>query len=74
MCTTQCATAPTSTEEIEGDMRNTTQKVGHLEIKRMIVLQKVRHFKNKYRAKHRIHDMFLSLGSQEVYGRNGDMV
>lgn len=75
-CTTHCATAPTSTEEIEGDMRKTTKKVGHLEIKRLIVLKKSRNFKNiNYRAKHRIHDMFLlSLSSQEVYGRNGDMV
>lgn len=32
-CTTHCATAPTATAEIEGHMKNTTQKVGHLEIK-----------------------------------------
>lgn len=41
-----CTTAPKSTEEIEGDVRNTTQKLGHLEIKRMIVLKEGRNFKN----------------------------
>ncbi len=36
MCTTHYATAPAATEEIEGDVKNTTQKVGHLEIKRYV--------------------------------------
>lgn len=73
-CTTHCATAPTSTEKIEGDMKNTTQKVGHLEIKRMSVLKKLNKFQEyKYGAKHRIYDDAPPF-SKALRRYNGDMV